>query len=104
MARKFKMTVVTTKEIEITLNDSLFLGKTEAEYLKDFSKHMWAVNDLSEVADYAGRMIAEYDSGNFDFLGIVAPSYTTKEDVNVSVVLLSDDTDVEDLEEIKEEQ
>ena len=104
MARKFKMTVVTTKEIEVTLNDSLFKGTTEAKYLEEFSNHMWAVNDLSEVAEYAGRMVAEYDSGNFDFLGIVAPSYSPKEDVNVSVVLLSDDTDVEDLEEIKEEQ
>lgn len=105
MGRKFEMTVVSTKNIEVEFTESVFGGKTEAEYLEAFRTHMWPVDSLKDVAEYAGRMAFDGTNQSHDFLGFLAESHVTSPKVpDVKVWIHGEDIEdleVEDLTEIE---
>lgn len=70
---KYIVKVVIEKEIEIELMPSMFLGKSEKEYLEEFRKDLWDVATIEDVAMYAAK--CAFDSRkdeHYDGIGLLA--------------------------------
>lgn len=69
---KCKVRVTIIKELELEFTEQFLDGMTEEEFLKEFSKSLWPVDDMEDVFKYAARMAAAYGSGyTHDGLGLV---------------------------------
>lgn len=55
--------VTIVKCLEIEIMPSMFGGMTEAEYLAEFRKSLWEVENMDDVIKFAARMAACYGAG-----------------------------------------
>lgn len=97
--KTIKRTVRVTieKEIEIELMPSVLGGATEAEFLAEFRKGLWAVESIDDVIKYAARMAAEHGGGMaHDGIGLLDYSHSTYPRVaDVKFKILTEDIDEE---------
>lgn len=94
---KRKVTVTITKEIEIELTPAVFGDLSQEQYLEEFRKGLWYVEDLDDIFKYAAEMAAHHGGGyQHDGLGLLSESYSTHPRVpDVKFKVLDEDTETE---------
>ncbi len=74
---KRKVRVVIEKEIEIELTPAVFGKLTKEEYLAEFCRSLWEVENINDVAKYAAEAAATGGSGyQHDGLGLLGEHYS----------------------------
>lgn len=98
MKRKVRVTI--TKEIEIELTPAVFGGLSQEQYLEEFRKSLWSVDDIEDVFTYAAEMAAHHGAGyQHDGLGLLGASHSTYPRVpDVKFDVLDEDTESEFIE------
>lgn len=90
--------VTIEKEIKITIPPKFFDGLTQEEFLKEFRKGLWDVEDMDEVIEYAASQAAILGGGyNLDGLGKLDTEYS-KPDVIFEVLEDNVETEIIDHE------
>lgn len=94
---KRKVTVTITKEIEIELTPAVFGDLSQEQYLEEFRKGLFYVEDLDDIFKYAAEMAAHHGGGyQHDGLGLLSESYSTYPRVpDVKFKVLDEDTETE---------
>jgi len=97
---KRKVTVTITKEIEVELTPAVFGGLSQEQYLEEFRKGLWPVEDIDDVFKYAAEMAAHHGAGyQHDGLGLLSESYSTFPRVpDVKFTVLDEETETELIE------
>lgn len=94
VAIKRKVRVTAEYEVEIIFPSKFFAYYRDKgvenyveEFLKDFRKGLWDVENIDDVAIYAARVAALDGDGVYDGLGNLANNYSSGEaDVRYSIV------------------
>jgi len=69
---KCKVRVTIIKELELEFTEQFLGGMTEEEYLKEFSRSLWPVDEMEDVIKYAASMAATCGGGySHDGLGLL---------------------------------
>ena len=69
---KCKVRVTIIKELELEFTEQFLGGMTEEEFLKEFSKSLWPVDDMEDVFKYAASLAATGGGGfSHDGLGLL---------------------------------
>lgn len=98
MKRKVRVTI--TKEIEIELTPAVFGDLSQEQYLEEFRKGLWPVDDIEDVFTYAAEMAAHHGGGyTHDGLGLLSEHSSTYPRIpDVKFNVLEEDTESEFIE------
>lgn len=94
---KKKVRVIVESVIEVEITPNMFMGYTEEEYLKEFSRAFWDVNGMDDIVLFAARVAATQGRGQEDGLGKLEPAYMRRvaPDADVYFDILEEDIDSE---------
>ena len=103
MSKSIKKTVrvVIEKEIEVEIMPSMFGSMTEEQFIADWRRCLWEIEDMNEIITHAATMAACYGSGmEHDGLGLVGYHHMTYPRVpDVKFREISEDIEAEILAE-----
>lgn len=94
--RKFRVTI--EKVVEVELTPAVFGDMTLEQYLEEWRKGLWPVDDIDEVANHAAKIAATTGGGyTHDGLGLVNDGdYPRPPDVRFNI--LDEDVETEAVE------
>lgn len=81
-------------EIDITLMPSMFGGKSVEQYLEEFRKGLWDVDDIDDVVRHAAHIASFNRDTEEDGIGTMSHESSDK-DTNVKYRIVSEETESE---------
>lgn len=97
---KKRVNVTVEFEIDITLMPSLFAGLSVEQYLEEFRKGLWDVNDIDDVVKHAAALATFDKDTEEDGIGTMSHEWSNK-NTNVKYRIVSEETESEIIRDLE---